>query len=281
MLHAKALDGNPFDGHTLGPVIAELEALTGIRNLPNPCRQRLPRPQPCTDIPRLDQRQVCRVIAPIRHEMRRRPSSGTSRPSIQCLVQIRDQVVGILNPDRNANKRRRDTQPQPFFFRNVRMRHRRRMRSKSLRTTQAHCELDHLQLIQDSKGFGLTSLHFEAESGAWALALALEDWPIGFVFGGVIGLFAGYLSKPIESDGLGLSAVALLAGYNITSRPSRICSRISQRGSSGQASGMRKLRGRRRPPRANVTEPLGNRRRVAQQIISSAPSCREKTGRSR
>ena len=30
VLHAKALHGNPFDGHTLGPVIAELEALTGI-----------------------------------------------------------------------------------------------------------------------------------------------------------------------------------------------------------------------------------------------------------
>ena len=30
VLHAKVLHGNPFDGHTLGPVIAELEALTGI-----------------------------------------------------------------------------------------------------------------------------------------------------------------------------------------------------------------------------------------------------------
>ena len=30
MLHAKALHGNPFDGHTLGPVITELEQLTGI-----------------------------------------------------------------------------------------------------------------------------------------------------------------------------------------------------------------------------------------------------------
>jgi hypothetical protein len=29
VLHAKALHGNPFDGHTLGPVIAELEKLTG------------------------------------------------------------------------------------------------------------------------------------------------------------------------------------------------------------------------------------------------------------
>jgi IS5 family transposase len=30
VLHAKALHGNPFDGHTLGPVVAELEALRGI-----------------------------------------------------------------------------------------------------------------------------------------------------------------------------------------------------------------------------------------------------------
>src|SRR5262249_11692114 len=30
VLHATALHGNPFDGHTLGPVITELEALTGV-----------------------------------------------------------------------------------------------------------------------------------------------------------------------------------------------------------------------------------------------------------
>ena len=30
VLHAKALHGNPFDGHTLGPVIAELAQQTGI-----------------------------------------------------------------------------------------------------------------------------------------------------------------------------------------------------------------------------------------------------------
>ncbi|MBP2435022.1 hypothetical protein M2209_008975 [Bradyrhizobium elkanii] len=30
MLHAKALHGNPFDGHTLGPVIADMEKLTGV-----------------------------------------------------------------------------------------------------------------------------------------------------------------------------------------------------------------------------------------------------------
>ena len=30
VLHAKALHGNPYDGHTLGPVIADTEALTGV-----------------------------------------------------------------------------------------------------------------------------------------------------------------------------------------------------------------------------------------------------------
>jgi transposase, IS5 family len=30
VLHAKALHGNPFDGHTLGPVITDLERLTGV-----------------------------------------------------------------------------------------------------------------------------------------------------------------------------------------------------------------------------------------------------------
>jgi IS5 family transposase len=30
VLHTKALHGNPFDGHTLGPVITELEQLTGV-----------------------------------------------------------------------------------------------------------------------------------------------------------------------------------------------------------------------------------------------------------
>src|SRR5207344_2529520 len=30
VLHAKALHGNPFDGHTLGPVVADMEKLTGV-----------------------------------------------------------------------------------------------------------------------------------------------------------------------------------------------------------------------------------------------------------
>lgn len=31
LLHAKALHGNPYDGHTLGPVVADMEELTGVK----------------------------------------------------------------------------------------------------------------------------------------------------------------------------------------------------------------------------------------------------------
>ena len=63
------------------------------------------------------------------------------------------------------------------------MGHRRWMRGERLRTTQAHREFNHLEPIQHGKGFGLASLHFEAERGARTLALALEDWTIGMPSG--------------------------------------------------------------------------------------------------
>jgi len=83
VLDAKALHGNPYDGHTLGPVIADLEKLTGVtvrrihgdkgyrgHNYPN-------RFKVCIS------GQVRRVTKAIRREMRRappsNPSSATSR----------------------------------------------------------------------------------------------------------------------------------------------------------------------------------------------------------
>src|SRR5437763_9767936 len=56
--------------------------------------------------------------APILRRDRRFESASSSggfvalrcdETSAQCLGQVHDQVVGILNPNRNANKRRRDT----------------------------------------------------------------------------------------------------------------------------------------------------------------------------
>jgi hypothetical protein len=38
VLHAKALHGNPYDGHTLGPVIADLEIMPAL--LPKARRQK-------------------------------------------------------------------------------------------------------------------------------------------------------------------------------------------------------------------------------------------------
>ena len=38
---------------------------------------------------------------------------------------------------------------------------------------------------------------------------------LGIVFGGIIGLFAGYLLNANIDHKLGLSAIALMAGYNV------------------------------------------------------------------
>ena len=72
VLHAQALHGNPFDGHTLGPVVADLETLTGVEvkrihvdrgyrghSYPNKFRVWI-------------SGQVRRVTATIRREMKRR-----------------------------------------------------------------------------------------------------------------------------------------------------------------------------------------------------------------
>ena len=72
VLHAQALHGNPYDGHTLGPVVAEMEALTGVEvrrihldkgyrghNYPNKFRVWI-------------SGQVRRVTKTIRREMKRR-----------------------------------------------------------------------------------------------------------------------------------------------------------------------------------------------------------------
>jgi transposase, IS5 family len=72
VLHAKALHGNPYDGHTLAPVVRDLEALTGVetrrihvdkgyRGHSHPHKFRV-----------WISGQVRRVTAPIRREMRRR-----------------------------------------------------------------------------------------------------------------------------------------------------------------------------------------------------------------
>ena len=74
ILHAKALPGNPYDGHTLKEVMAETEALTG-REIERACRQGLCRPRCAAAPPGLQIRPETRraqtdqegAEAPIRH----------------------------------------------------------------------------------------------------------------------------------------------------------------------------------------------------------------------
>jgi IS5 family transposase len=72
VLHTKALHGNPFDGHTLGPVITELEQQTGVE----PRRIHVDKGYRGHNHPEKFRvwisGQVRRVTKPIRREMRRR-----------------------------------------------------------------------------------------------------------------------------------------------------------------------------------------------------------------
>jgi IS5 family transposase len=72
VLHAQALHGNPFDGHTLGPVVAGLEALTGVETR----RIHVDRGYRGHNHPHKFRvwitGQVRRVTRPIRREMKRR-----------------------------------------------------------------------------------------------------------------------------------------------------------------------------------------------------------------
>jgi IS5 family transposase len=72
VLHAKALHGNPFDGHTLGPVIAELEALTGVETRRIHVDKGYRGHNHAQKFRVWISGQVRRVTAPIRREMRRR-----------------------------------------------------------------------------------------------------------------------------------------------------------------------------------------------------------------
>jgi IS5 family transposase len=72
VLHAKALHGNPFDGHTLGPVVVELEALTGIETRRIHVDKGYRGHNHAEKFRVWISGQVCRVTAPIRREMKRR-----------------------------------------------------------------------------------------------------------------------------------------------------------------------------------------------------------------
>jgi IS5 family transposase len=72
VLHAKALHGNPFDGHTLGPVITELEQQTGVETRRIHVDKGYRGHNHKEKFRVWISGQVQRVTKPIRREMRRR-----------------------------------------------------------------------------------------------------------------------------------------------------------------------------------------------------------------
>ena len=118
VLHAKALHGNPYDGHTLGPVIADLEKLTGVtvrrihgdkgyrgHNYPDRFKVWI-------------SGQVRHVTKAIRREMRRRachrPSQRRSPPAPQLSQRPRRRPHQC-----RARRRRLQLQPAPPLVRGV------------------------------------------------------------------------------------------------------------------------------------------------------------------
>jgi hypothetical protein len=65
-----------------------------------------------------------------------------------------------------------------------------------------------------------------------------QDLILGLLCGAIMGLFAGYIGKAEAATGLGLSALALLAGYNVTDTLAfldELCHRIFQPSKTGNA----------------------------------------------
>ena len=120
VLHAKALHGNPYDGHTLGPVIADLEKLTGVAVAPHPRRQGLSRPQLSRPVQGLDQRpgpprhqsHPPRDAASRRRRARDRPSQGRPPDAPQP-----SQGPRRRPHQRRSRRRRLQLQPAPALVR--------------------------------------------------------------------------------------------------------------------------------------------------------------------
>jgi hypothetical protein len=106
LLHAKALHGNSFDGHTLGPVIAELEALTGIetRRIHVDKGYRGHNHQEKFRV--WISGQVRRVPAPIRREMRRRAAVEPVIGHIKAEHRAPDGAQLSQGPRRRPDQRR-------------------------------------------------------------------------------------------------------------------------------------------------------------------------------
>src|SRR3981081_4914225 len=95
----------------------------------------------------------------------------TSRGRCQCLRQIGNQVVGMLDADRQADRRVQHTDTVPYLGRNTRMCHGGGMARERLGTAEADRQLEDLQGIEESERLLLAALDVEGEGRARPRAL--------------------------------------------------------------------------------------------------------------
>ena len=93
----------------------------------------------------------------------------------QCLIEIGDQIVGVLDPDADPHKVVSDAKRGLAFVRHGKMRHRCGMAGERFRAAQADRQLRHLQRIEETEALGFAALDEDGEGAARAGAVAVVD----------------------------------------------------------------------------------------------------------
>ncbi len=113
VLHAKALHGNPYDGHTLGPIVAEMEDLTGVEVR----RIHVDKGYRGHSHPNKFQvwisGQVRRVTATIRREMKRRAAVEPAIRHVKAEHRMDRNYLKELRSNRPKAKATAPTPPSP------------------------------------------------------------------------------------------------------------------------------------------------------------------------
>src|SRR5207245_7271828 len=91
------------------------------------------------------------------------------------LGQIGDEVVGVLDADREPDRRVRDADALARRLRHAGMHRRRRVAYQRFGAAETDRELEDLERVEELESFPLAALDVEGEGGAGGTALLLED----------------------------------------------------------------------------------------------------------
>src|SRR5450755_406511 len=96
---------------------------------------------------------------------------------MERLFEIRNQIVGVFDANRNPDQRIGDPDAVASFLGQAGMRGAGGMGNQSLGSAEAHRQFNDLQSIQQTERFGLSAVNREAEGRARAAALPVENRP--------------------------------------------------------------------------------------------------------